>query len=105
MIFSLLAKSNARSNGILAPISIQSNNKWKINVPHALQVHRPNFDHMTDLFAFQDAITATTGHSSHVEQLGTVDHVVVYVISIFQKMVLTSVLPSLRATQTPLASI
>lgn len=45
--------------------------------PHALQVHRTNLDHMTDLFTLQDTVTTTASHTSDIEQLGTVDHMVI----------------------------
>lgn len=32
---------------------------------------------MAKLFALENSITSTTGHASYVEQLGTIDHVVV----------------------------
>jgi hypothetical protein len=36
---------------------------------------------MANLFALQDAISTATSHSSDIEQLGSIDHVVIYTIS------------------------
>lgn len=46
-------------------------------LPDALQVHRADFHDMTDLLTLQDSIPSTAGHARNVEQLCTVDHVVV----------------------------
>jgi hypothetical protein len=45
--------------------------------PNSLQVHRANLHNMADLLALEDTVPTTSSHTSHVEQLGTVDHVVV----------------------------
>lgn len=49
------------------------------NIPDTLEMHRANLDHMAQLLALQNTITAATSHSRHIEQLGTVDHMVVCV--------------------------
>ena len=54
------------------------NKKTGRDLPNTLQVHRTDFDDMTDLFAFQDTITTTTSHAGDIEQFGAVDHVVVF---------------------------
>jgi len=48
------------------------------SLPDTLQVHWSDLDDMSDLFTFQDAVTASASHARHVQQLGTVDHVVVW---------------------------
>lgn len=40
-------------------------------------MHRANFHNMAKLFTFENSITSTTGHASYIEQLCTIDHVVV----------------------------
>lgn len=45
--------------------------------PNTLQMHWPDLNNVPLLLTFQDAISASSGHSSNVEQLGSVDHVVV----------------------------
>lgn len=79
VIFSLLANSKALSNGILKNHVSRSPHATKSepHSPDTLQMHRANLDHMSDLLAFQDTIASPTCHSCHVQQLGTVDHVVV----------------------------
>lgn len=78
MIFSLFAKSNARSNGILQQHQrhISSDTEARI-IPNPFEMHRANFDDMSHFLALQDAIPTTPSHSSNVEKLCTVDHVVV----------------------------
>lgn len=46
-------------------------------VPDTLQVHRANFHDVANLLTLEDSIPSATGHARNVEQLGTVDHVVV----------------------------
>jgi len=46
--------------------------------PDTLQMHRANFDHMSNLFALQNAVSSPSGHTSHVEQLCSIDHVVIF---------------------------
>jgi len=40
-------------------------------------MHGSNFDNMSRLLAFQDAIAATPCHTRDVQELGAIDHVVV----------------------------
>lgn len=49
----------------------------KIYVPDTLQVHRTDFDDVSCLFALENAVSATSSHASHIEQLCAVDHVIV----------------------------
>lgn len=46
-------------------------------IPDTLQMHGANLDHVTNFFALENAISTTTGHASNVQQLGTVDHMVI----------------------------
>lgn len=45
--------------------------------PDAFEMHSSNFDDDSLLFILEDTITLSTGHATYVEQLGTVNHVVV----------------------------
>lgn len=47
------------------------------DLPNTLQVHRANLHHMAQLLTLQDTVTATTSHPSHVEQLRTINHMVI----------------------------
>lgn len=77
MIFSLLAKSRARSKGILQLVNtINRSSQWS-NLPNSLKMHGSDLDHMSNLLALQDTVAATSGHTGHVEELGAIDHVVV----------------------------
>lgn len=40
-------------------------------------MHWTNLDHMASLFTLQDAVATTTRHTSDVEKLRTVNHVIV----------------------------
>lgn len=77
MIFSLLAKSRARSKGILQLVSTLDRSSQLSNLPNSLKMHGSNLDHMSDLLALQDTVAATSGHTGHIEKLGAIDHVVV----------------------------
>ena len=69
-------------------------------------MHGANLDYMANLLALQDTVATATGHASNVEQLGTIDHVVICSLSVVSSWRKTAIirLPSLRATHTPLAS-
>lgn len=41
-------------------------------------MHRADLDNMSNLLALQNAVPSSSGHTSHIQQLGSVDHVVVY---------------------------
>lgn len=45
--------------------------------PDTLEMHWTNLDDVAGLLAFEYTIAAATSHTSHVEQLGTVDHMVI----------------------------
>lgn len=49
----------------------------RINSPDTFQVHRSNFNDMARLLALQDAIATSTRHSSNIEKLRAVNHVIV----------------------------
>lgn len=48
-----------------------------IRDPHALEMHGAGLDHMTQLLSLENTVSSASGHAGHVEELGTVDHVVV----------------------------
>lgn len=48
-----------------------------VNIPDALQVHGANLDDVARLLTLQDTISSASGHTSYVQQLRSVDHVVV----------------------------
>lgn len=48
------------------------------NIPNSLQMHGTDLDNVTDLLALENAIPTTTCHACHVQQLGAVDHGIVY---------------------------
>ena len=104
VIFSLFAKSNARSKGILQHVS-------PILVIQMLILTRPlsnalaNFDNVPRLFGLENTIATATGHAGYVQQLCAVDEVIVWKIGQRGEKHDWSVSsPSLRATQTPFAS-
>ena len=86
VIFSLLAKSRARSKGILccfsesAPIELATLAEiFTLGyLPDTLQVHGADLDYVADLLAFEDTITATARHTSDVKELSAVNHMVIY---------------------------
>ena len=80
VIFSLFANSNARSKGILQIVSsiIRVQVDESRIVPHALQMHRADLHYMSDLLALEDTIPTATRHPRNVEQLGPIDHMVIY---------------------------
>lgn len=40
-------------------------------------MHRSDLDNVPHLFAFEDAVSSTASHPGNIQQLSTVDHVVV----------------------------
>lgn len=66
-------------------------------------MHGSDLDHMSCLFALENAIPLAASHTGHVKELGTIDHVVIYRVS-FDHIRKNKDGPSLRATQIPLAS-
>lgn len=81
MIFSLLANSRARSNGILGVKESTTDTARHVvkakYIPDTFQMHWANFHNMAKLFALENSITSTAGHASYIEQLCTIDHVVI----------------------------
>jgi hypothetical protein len=51
-----------------------------LNPPDTLQMHGTNLDHMPNLFALEDAVAPAAGHAGDIQQLGTVDHMVVCIV-------------------------
>lgn len=47
------------------------------NLPDTLEMHWPYLDDMAGLLAFQDTISAAPSHTGHIQQLGSVDHVII----------------------------
>lgn len=80
VIFSLLAKSKALSKGILRKVRYElriiNATLWP-SLPNTLQVHRADLHNMSDLLALENTISAPTCHAGHIEQLGTIDHVII----------------------------
>jgi len=46
--------------------------------PDTLKMHGPNFHDMSGLFALQNTVSTTTRHSSDVQELCAVNHVVIF---------------------------
>lgn len=79
MILSLFAKSSARSKGILfLSVPLKKNGTVARNSPDAFQMHRTNLHYMSSLLALENTVTTTPRHASNVQQLRSVDHVVVF---------------------------
>ena len=47
------------------------------SLPDALQVHGANLHNVANLFALENTVASATRHASHIQELGTIDHVVV----------------------------
>lgn len=47
------------------------------NIPDTLEMHGSNLDNVAHFFALENAISSTAGHTSYVQELRAVDHVVV----------------------------
>jgi hypothetical protein len=47
------------------------------HLPDTLQMHRTYLHDVTNLFAFEYPISPSSRHAGNVEQLGTIDHVVI----------------------------
>lgn len=46
-------------------------------LPNTLEMHWANLDNMSILLAFENAITTASGHTGNVQELCTVDHMIV----------------------------
>lgn len=103
VIFSLFAKSNARSNGILGREEREKGQtmSWRresfihylfnvsncllsqktmeagFNIPYALEMHGPNLHNVAHFFALENTISSTTSHPGNVQELGAIDHVII----------------------------
>lgn len=62
----------------MEPIRSWSNSQTVYqDLPDTLEVHWTNLHHMAQLLALQNAVTTATSHSCHVEELGTINHMVI----------------------------
>lgn len=78
-IFSLFAKSSARSKGILKTISSCGEREVaKSYIPYALEMHGADFHNVAAFLAFEYSIATSTRHASHIQELRSVDHVVIF---------------------------
>ena len=48
------------------------------DIPNTFQMHRPNLNHLFLLLRLEDSVSATSSHADYIEELGAVDHMVVY---------------------------
>ena len=48
-----------------------------VHVPHAFEMHRSNLDNMAHFLALENSITTASSHTCHVQEFGTVDHMIV----------------------------
>lgn len=46
--------------------------------PDALQVHRTDLDDIPSLLTLEDTVTTPTSHACDIEQLGAIDHVIIF---------------------------
>ena len=47
------------------------------HIPDAFEVHWSNLHYMAELLAFENTVATPTCHASDIQQLRTVDHVVI----------------------------
>lgn len=75
-------------------------------LPDALEMHWSNLNDVPGLLALQDAVATASSHTGDVQKLGAIDHVIVWrnKLATSYSSIHVSLLPSLLATQTPLAS-
>lgn len=78
VIFSLLAKSRARSKGILSPSQRQKHIKWlRSFIPDTFEMHWTDLNHVSSFLTFEYSVSSPSSHSGHVEELCAIYHVVV----------------------------
>lgn len=77
VIFSLLANSRARSNGILFHVRGCLIDADVQSLPNTFEMHRPNLNNVPDFLRFEYAISSPSGHTSYIQKLGSVDEVVI----------------------------
>ena len=77
MIFSLLAKSRARSNGILRLLIQIDLRGLEMRVPYAFEMHGANLDDMPHFLTLENSVPSASGHAGNIEEFGTVYHVVI----------------------------
>lgn len=49
-----------------------------INLPDAFQMHGSYFNYDSSLFILENPIPLATRHTSNVQELGTIDHIIIY---------------------------
>lgn len=51
---------------------------WNGDLPDAFEVHWADLDYVLQLLALEDAVSSSAGHACYVEELGAVDHMVIF---------------------------
>ena len=46
-------------------------------IPNPLEMHRTNFDNVSDFFGLEDTVSAASGHAGDIEQFRSVHHMVI----------------------------
>ncbi|KAI7288208.1 hypothetical protein KC345_g112 [Hortaea werneckii] len=69
--------SNALTSLVGRGLATLSQIETRFNSPDTFQVHRPNLYNVARLLALQNTIATSTRHSSNIEKLRAVDHMVV----------------------------
>jgi hypothetical protein len=46
--------------------------------PNTFEMHRSDFHNMLLLLAFQHPVSSTSGHASHIQKLGAIDHMIIF---------------------------
>lgn len=46
-------------------------------LPDSFEVHWSDFDYMLEFLALENAVSSSAGHACYVEELGTIDHMVI----------------------------
>tara|TARA_R110002003_G_scaffold391_18_gene19549 strand:+ start:922 stop:1269 length:348 start_codon:yes stop_codon:yes gene_type:complete len=67
-----------RLGDLLLVRKLQGTLEWD---PNAFEVHRTDFNHMSTLLTHQHAVSSASCYSGHIEQLGAVDHVIIFAAS------------------------
>lgn len=48
-----------------------------LDLPNALEVHWSDLHHVSNLLRLENAVPSTSGHAGNVQQLGSIDEMVV----------------------------
>ena len=75
LLFVCKIQSSVIGNPVYGQLRVSSTSE--VFSPDAFQVHWTNFDNVSGLFALQDPVTTTTGHTSDVQELGAVYHMII----------------------------